>query len=301
MPFSAVRLFIYNTAIYFMTGLHRSAGAFWTFHLIGYTTFLTLQGFFRTFGLCFQNFDTALRMSVIFVPSIIQYSGYLIPEFLMKRWLFWMYYINPFTYSWAAIMESEFSRISLVCEGSFVVPRNGPGMDKYPNIVGPNQACTLYGAQPGATTISGSDYLKAAYLLDVNDLWRRNFPVIVGWFFFFLIAQIVVIEYLQVCYPHVLVVRTCNRTLFARARPSMLSASLYSQRRRRRLQSSMELSGRGRRSPRASKRRSLTQKRNLPSQTTGPSLGNVSIIPFPSLAELDDSFTKFTVTSGPGH
>ena len=199
MPFSAVRLLIYNTVIYFMTGLHRSAGAFWTFHLIGYTTFLSLQGFFRTFGLCFQNFDTALRMSVIFVPSIIQYSGYLIPEFLMKRWLFWIYYINPFSYSWAGIMESEFSRISLVCEGSYVVPRNGPGMDKYPNIVGPNQACTLYGAQPGSSTISGTDYLKTAFLLDTNDLWRRNFPVIVGWFFFFLITQIIVIEYLQVC------------------------------------------------------------------------------------------------------
>ena len=80
-----------------------------------------MQGFFRTFGLCFQNFDTAFRMSVIFVPNIIQYSGYLIPEFLMKRWLFWIYYINPFSYSWAGLMESEFSRISPSCEGSYVI------------------------------------------------------------------------------------------------------------------------------------------------------------------------------------
>ena len=198
LPFSAVRIFTYNVTIYFMSGLHRSAGAFWTFHLISYLTYLTMQGFFRTFGLCFQNFDTAFRMSIVFVPNIIQYSGYLIPEFLMKRWLFWIYYINPFSYSWAGLMESEFSRISLVCDGAYVVPRNGPGMDKYPNVVGPNQACTLYGAQPGSNTISGADYIKAGYTLDVDDLWRRNFLVVLGWFFFFIISQMFVIEYLQV-------------------------------------------------------------------------------------------------------
>jgi ATP-binding cassette subfamily G (WHITE) protein 2 (SNQ2) len=197
LPFSALRIFTYNVVVYFMTGLHRSAGAFWTFHLISYTTFLSMQGFFRTFGLCFQNFDTAFRMSVIFFPNIVQYSGYLIPEFLMKRWLFWIYYINPFSYSWAGLMENEFSRVSLVCEGAYVVPRNGPGIDKYPNIVGPNQACTLYGSQPGSSIVSGADYIKAGFSLDVNDLWRRNFLVVVGFFIFFIITQMLVIEYLQ--------------------------------------------------------------------------------------------------------
>ena len=201
LPFSAVRIFTYNLVVYFMIGLNRSAGGFWTFHLISYTTFLAMQGFFRTFGLCFQNFDTAFRMSVIFFPNIVQYSGYLIPENLMKRWLFWIYYINPFSYSWAGLMENESSRISLVCEGAYVVPRNGPGMDKYPNIVGPNQACTLYGAQPGSSVVSGADYIKAGFSLDVDDLWRRNFLVVVGWLFFFIITQMLVIEYLQVSYP----------------------------------------------------------------------------------------------------
>ena len=102
-----------------------------------------------------------------------------------------------FSYSWAGLTESEFSRISLVCDGACVVPRNGPGMDKYPNVVGPNQACTLYGARPGSSTVGGADYIKAGYTLDVGDLWRRNFLVVLGWFFFIL-PQIFVIEYLQV-------------------------------------------------------------------------------------------------------
>jgi ATP-binding cassette subfamily G (WHITE) protein 2 (SNQ2) len=203
LPFSAVRIFVYNVIIYFMTGLHRSAGAFWTFHLISYLTFLTMQGFFRTFGLCFQNFDTAFRMSVIFVPNIIQYSGYLIPEFLMKRWLFWIYYINPFSYSWAGLMESEFSRISLVCDGAYVVPRNGPGMDKYPNVVGPNQACTLYGASPGSSTVSGADYIRLGSRWTSTICGEGTSSLSSAGSSSFIIAQMFVIEYFQVSHSAV--------------------------------------------------------------------------------------------------
>ena len=34
LPFSIVRITVYNIILYFMTGLHRSAGAFFTFELI---------------------------------------------------------------------------------------------------------------------------------------------------------------------------------------------------------------------------------------------------------------------------
>ena len=253
LPFSAVRMFIYNLIIYFMTGLHRSAGAFWTFHIFAYLTYLSMQGFFRTFGLCFQNFDTAFRMSIIFVPNIMQYSGYLIPEFLMKRWLFWIYYVNPFSYSWAGLMESEFSRISLVCDGAFVVPRNGPGVNKYPDVVGPNQACTLYGSQPGSSIISGADYVSAGYSLNVDDLWRRNFLVVVGWFLFFILTQVIVIEYFQVGYSAAIVlsVRVSNKRRVSRVRRSLALASLFSPRRPKRPPSSTRLSARGRRLPSA--------------------------------------------------
>lgn len=72
IPFSAVRILSYNIIVYFMVNLHRSAGAFWTFQLFSYLGFLAVQGFFRTFGLLCSNFDTAFRISVLFVPNIIQ-------------------------------------------------------------------------------------------------------------------------------------------------------------------------------------------------------------------------------------
>lgn len=95
-------------------------------------------------------------------------------------------------------MENEFGRIDLTCDGAYVVPRNPPGSTKYPDIVGPNQACTLYGAVPGSSIIKGSDYISVGFQYETADLWRRNFVVLIGWFIFFQIAQLIAIEYFQV-------------------------------------------------------------------------------------------------------
>ena len=70
VPFSATRVLIFNLIVYFLSGMHRSAGAFFTFHLFVYIAFLTMQGFFRTFGLLCVNFDSAFRLAVFFVPNL---------------------------------------------------------------------------------------------------------------------------------------------------------------------------------------------------------------------------------------
>ena len=90
IPFSAVRIIIYNIIVYFMAHLERSAGAFFTFHLFSYLSFLTMQSFFRVMGLLCMNYDQSFRLAVFFIPKVIQYIGYMIPVQQMKRWLFWI-------------------------------------------------------------------------------------------------------------------------------------------------------------------------------------------------------------------
>ena len=90
LPFSATRILIYDIIIYFMSHLERSAGGFFTFHLINYTTFLAMQGFFRTIGLFFSNYFSAYRVAVSIFPNLILYAGYMVPINQMKRWLFWI-------------------------------------------------------------------------------------------------------------------------------------------------------------------------------------------------------------------
>ncbi|KAG6817582.1 hypothetical protein H0H87_006959 [Tephrocybe sp. NHM501043] len=195
LPFSASRVFLFNLIIYFLSGLHSSAGGFFTFHLFNYIAYLSMQGFFRTFGLICSNFDSAFRLAVFFIPNFVQYAGYIIPVDSMKRWLFWIYYINPVSYAWQGCMENEFMRIALTCDGNSVIPRNGFGLTQYPDVLGPNQVCTLMGASNGSNIIPGRAYLLATYNIDSADLWRRNFLVLVGFLLAFQITQILALEF----------------------------------------------------------------------------------------------------------
>lgn len=64
--------------------------------------------------------------------------------------------------------------------------------------LGPNQACTLFGAQGGSNIITGSSYLSVGYGLNVADLWRRDFLVLIGFVIAFQITQIVALEFFPV-------------------------------------------------------------------------------------------------------
>ena len=109
LPFSASKVLLFVIIVYFLCGLHRSAGAFWTYYLFNYTCFLCLQGLFRTLGVLCSNFESAFRLVVFFVPNLyafgpsffsntscfpsISYGGYMIPVARMKSWLSWI--VNP--------------------------------------------------------------------------------------------------------------------------------------------------------------------------------------------------------------
>lgn len=59
-----------------MTNLSRSAGAFFTFQMLIYVSFLVMQGFFRLLGVLCNNFDQAFRLGSFFVPNMILYTGW---------------------------------------------------------------------------------------------------------------------------------------------------------------------------------------------------------------------------------
>ncbi|KAG0141461.1 hypothetical protein CROQUDRAFT_68265 [Cronartium quercuum f. sp. fusiforme G11] len=180
VPFSSLKVFAFCIILYFMAGLYTSAGAFFTFYLLVYTTFLALSSFFRFLGAISFNFDTASRMASILVMLMVIYSGYMIPEPAMRRWLVWLYYINPVAYAFAALMGNEFGRINLTCDGTSIVPNGG----NYPPTLGPNQVCTLRGARPGIPLVSGEDYISASYTYSKSHVWR-NFGIEVAYFILF--------------------------------------------------------------------------------------------------------------------
>ncbi|KAH9815156.1 pleiotropic drug resistance ABC transporter [Melampsora americana] len=189
IPFSAPRVLVFSIILYFMAGLVSNAGAFFTFYLIVFTTFLALSSFFRFLGAISFSFDTAGRMASILVMTMVIYSGYMIPEPAMKRWLVWLYYINPVNYSFSALMGNEFGRINLTCDGASVVP-NGPS---YPSTLGPNQICTLRGSRSGNPIVTGEDYISASFTYSKEHVWR-NFGIEVAYFVLFTLCLLIAVE-----------------------------------------------------------------------------------------------------------
>ncbi|KAI9507719.1 ABC-2 type transporter-domain-containing protein [Russula earlei] len=194
LPFSSIRVLVYDVIIYFMVDLHRSWDAFGTFHLFNYMAFLSIQGLFRTLGFFFSSYDTAYRFGAFLVTGLVSSTGYLIPVHDMKKWLSWIFYVNPMAYAFSGLMQNEYNRHNFTCDGSYVIPRNGFNANKYPSSLGPNQVCTLFGASPGYNITTGRSYLLTAYGMVGNDIWCRNFLVLLGWISFYQITQILILD-----------------------------------------------------------------------------------------------------------
>lgn len=159
-------------------------------------SYFALSALFRLLGTLCSSFDVASRLAAVLITLFITYSGYLIPVYSMKRWLFWIYYANPVQYGFSAAMVNEFSRITLTCDGSYVAPRNlDPSMTIYPDGLGPNQVCTLLGSTAGSDVVSGTSYISASF--DYNGNIGRNIGILILFFAAFAAIQAYLAEALK--------------------------------------------------------------------------------------------------------
>ncbi|KAG9089211.1 hypothetical protein FS749_001533 [Ceratobasidium sp. UAMH 11750] len=196
IPLTSIRILLFSIIIYFMCGLERSAGGFFTFYLFTYLTFLVMTAFFRLIGIVCKGYDTAARLAAVIITLMVLYAGYMIPVYSMKRWLFWIWYMNPLNYGFASMMENEFYRISMACVGPYIIPHNVPGITKYPETLGPNQVCTLLGSSSGQSEVPGSAYMAAGFEYQKKHIWR-NFGILVLYWVAFIALQIVAMEVFQ--------------------------------------------------------------------------------------------------------
>ncbi|KAK4686950.1 ATP-binding cassette, subfamily G (WHITE), member 2, PDR, partial [Tremellales sp. Uapishka_1] len=196
IPFTSSNIFIFSLILYFMGGLHYSGGAFFIYVLMVFTTYMVMSAFFRCLGVATKSYDVAARLASLLISTMVIYAGYMIPVFAMKRWLFWLFYLNPLSYGYEAIFANEFSRLNLVCDSNYIIPRNIDGITKYPTDVGPNQLCSISGSVPGQNTVSGTLYMQTGFEYHKDHIWR-NFGILIGFFIFFLILQVLFMEYLQ--------------------------------------------------------------------------------------------------------
>lgn len=184
IPLFLFQMTHFGIVIYFMVGLRTTAEAFFTFWAIIIMSALAMTAFFRMVGAAFPTFDAATKASGLTVSALFMYMGYMIIKQEMKPWFVWIYWINPMAYGFEALLGNEFHDQQVPCVGPNIIP-NGPG---YMTGEG-GQACAgVGGARPGATSVSGDDYL--GYLsYNHSHLWR-NFGILCAWWIFFVAATI---------------------------------------------------------------------------------------------------------------
>lgn len=185
--FAASEIMVFSIIVYFMTGLVRDAGAFFTFYLMILSGNIAMTLFFRVIGAVSPDFDYAIKFAVVTITLFVTTSGYLIQYQSEKVWLRWIYWVNLLGLAFSALMENEFSRIDLTCTADSLIP-SGPGYDDINH-----QVCTLPGSTAGSTFIDGSEYIAQGFSYYRGDLWR-NWGIIMSLIVFFLILNVVLGE-----------------------------------------------------------------------------------------------------------
>lgn len=187
LPAKVVTAIVFNLILYFMTGLRRTPGAFFTFFLFSFTTTLVMSNLFRFIGSLSRTQAQAMVPAGIFMLALMIYTGFTIPISSMHPWFRWINYINPIAYAFESLMVNEFSDRQWAC--SDFVP-SGP---QYNNLPSQSFICAANGAITGQDGVSGNAYLAATYQYYRSHLWR-NFGILVGFFFFLLGLVIIATE-----------------------------------------------------------------------------------------------------------
>ncbi|KAK5995296.1 ABC multidrug transporter I [Cladobotryum mycophilum] len=185
--FAASQILVFSIIVYFMTGLVRDAGAFFTFYLMILSGNIAMTLFFRILGCVSPDFDYAIKFAVVIITLFVTTSGYLIQYQSEHKWLRWMYWVNVLGLAFSSMMQNEFQRIDMTCTDDSLIP-SGPG---YADIN--HQTCTLAGSTAGTTFVKGSDYIAQGFSYHPGDLWR-NWGIVFSLIVFFLILNVVLGE-----------------------------------------------------------------------------------------------------------
>jgi ATP-binding cassette subfamily G (WHITE) protein 2 (SNQ2) len=145
---------------------------------------------YRMFAALSPTIDDAVRFSGTALNLLIVYTGYVIPKPQLISdyiWFGWIYYINPISYAFEAVLTNEFSDRTMACSPTGAVPYG-------PEYTDPSyQGCAIADATPGALEVAGSAYLEQTFSYTRSHLWR-NFGVLIAFTVFYILITAVAAE-----------------------------------------------------------------------------------------------------------
>lgn len=106
----------------------------------------------------------------------------------MHPWFRWIFYLNPGSYAFEALMANEFVGRKLTCVDPDYIPY-GPG---YPSSSSPYRGCSVLGSDDQGM-IDGAAYIREQYSYSFGHIWR-SFGVMMGFWVFFIFLTAVGFE-----------------------------------------------------------------------------------------------------------
>ncbi|KAK3396685.1 ABC-2 type transporter-domain-containing protein [Sordaria brevicollis] len=191
-PLLLVQVIIFSLIVYFMTGLDRQPGKFFTYCLFNFTTTYCLTALYRMFAALSPSIDDAVRFAGLALNLVVMYCGYVISKPVMlgeKIWFGWLYHVSPVSYSFEAVLSNDFHGREMRCSAEMLVPQ-GPGIRQQ------NQGCTLPGGRPGDDRVSGDAYLASQFKYSSGHVWR-NWGVIIAFAVLYLLVTVLATEKLS--------------------------------------------------------------------------------------------------------
>ncbi|KAK1237420.1 hypothetical protein MKX08_003045 [Trichoderma sp. CBMAI-0020] len=184
LPILLFQITHFDLILYFMVGLKTTAAAFFTYLATNFITALSMTALYRLIGAAFPTFDAATKVSGLSTVALFVYMGYMTIRPEMHPWFGWIFWINPMAYGFEALLGNEFHSQDIPCVGPNLVP-NGPS---YTEGIGGQSCAGVGGALPGATSLTGDDYL-AHMSFSHRHIWR-NFGINCAWWVLFVALTI---------------------------------------------------------------------------------------------------------------
>ncbi|KAF4170995.1 hypothetical protein CNMCM8927_002959 [Aspergillus lentulus] len=183
LPIILFQVTHFGLILYFMVGLKTTAEAFFTYLITNFMTAMTMTAFFRLVGAAFPTFDAASKVSGLSIVALFIYMGYMIIKPEMHPWFVWIFWINPMAYAFESLLGNEFHDQIIPCYGPNLIPSGPDYIDE-----GGQSCAGVVGAAPGATSLTGDEYL-AAISFSHSHIWR-NFGIICAWWVLFVVLTI---------------------------------------------------------------------------------------------------------------
>ncbi|KAI1390686.1 ABC-2 type transporter-domain-containing protein [Hypoxylon trugodes] len=189
IPVVFVQVCLFATPMYFMTNMDIDVSKFWIYMLFVYITTIMTTAMYRMFASLSPEINTAVRFSSMALNLLVIYTGYVLPKRQLLNdyiWFGWLYWINPLSYSFEAVLTNELSNRIMECAPEQLVPQGDGVLPEF-------QGCALRGSSPNSRSVPGSDYLQSSLNYSRSNLWR-NFGVVIAFTVLYIIITVVATE-----------------------------------------------------------------------------------------------------------